>query len=327
MIIAEVGVNHNGDLNTAKRLIDVASNIGADAIKFQTFKTECLAVHNAKKAEYQIQHTNNSMSQFEMLKGLELSWRDFKELFIYASIKNIKFISSPFDEESIDFLVELGVDTIKIPSGEITNYNYLKKIAALNKQIILSTGMATVEEIDEALEVLNKNAQELILLHCISTYPTPMQDVNLNAMCTLKRIFNKQVGYSDHTLGIEASIAAAALGACVIEKHITLDKTMPGPDHKMSLEPDEFKQLVNGVRNIEQALGDGIKKPTEAELKNRDYVRKYLVAAKEIKKSEAFTQDNLCAKRCGYGITPMKLNSMLGKLAGRNYKKDERIDE
>lgn len=327
MIIAEAGVNHNGNLGTAIQLIDAASYTGADAIKFQTYRTDSLAAPEAKKAEYQRKNTGNSLSQYNMLKELELSQKDFQELYRYCLARHITFLSSPFDEESVDFLDKLGVDTIKIPSGEITNYRYLNKIATLNKKIILSTGMATVEEIGEALEVLNKNAGEILLLHCSSTYPTPMQDVNLNAMCTLRQMFHKKTGYSDHTLGIEVPIAAAALGACVIEKHFTLDRTMAGPDHKISLEPDEFKRMVDSVRNIEQALGDGVKKPTEAELKNRDYVRKYLVAAKEIRQGEVFTQDNLCAKRCGYGITPMRLNSMLGKTSGRNYKKDERIEE
>jgi len=327
MIIAEAGVNHNGDINTAKRLIDAASAIGADAVKFQTFKTERLAVFDAGKADYQMQNTGHSLTQFDMLKELELSWNDFEELYHYCTMKKIRFLSSPFDEESIDFLDRLGVDTIKIPSGEITNYPYLQRTASLKKPVILSTGMATVEEIDQALELLNKSGQEIILLHCSSAYPTPMEAVNLKAMNTLKQMFNKKTGYSDHTLGIEVSIAAAALGACVIEKHMTLDKTMPGPDHKISLEPDEFRRLVVSVRNIEQALGNGIKEPAEAERKNRDFVRKYLVAAKEIKKGEAFTPDNLCAKRCGPGISPMRINDLLGKPAQRDYLKDERIGE
>lgn len=326
MIIAEAGVNHNGDLTTAKQLINAASQIGADAIKFQTFKTEALAVHGIKKAEYQRKYTRSASSQYEMLKELELSYKDFQELFSYCSKKHIMFLSSPFDLESIDFLDHLGVEQIKIPSGEITNYPYLKKIASLKKPILLSTGMADMNEIGDALTALNGHTNEITLLHCSSTYPTEMADVNLNAMDTLKRTFKKNVGYSDHTLGIEVPIAAAALGACVIEKHFTLDKAMPGPDHHMSLEPDEFKKLVESIRNIEQALGDGIKRPTTSELKNRDYVRKYLVAAKDIKKGEFFTQENLCAKRCGSGINPMKFPELIGKAAARSYGKDERID-
>lgn len=325
MIIAEAGVNHNGDLNIAKQLVEAASVTGADAIKFQTFRAKHLAVPDARKADYQIENTGRTMSQYEMLKGLELSWQEFEELFQYCSFRHIQFLSSPFDEESLLFLDRLGVDLIKIPSGEITNYGYLKRIASLKKPVILSTGMSTEEEVGEALEILEEGGKEITLLHCSSSYPALMQDVNLNAMGTLRHKFHKQVGYSDHTPGIEVAIAAAALGACVIEKHMTLDKTMPGPDHRASLEPNEFKQMVDSIRNIELALGDGVKKPTQAELKNRDYVRKYLVASREIKKGEVFTLQNLCAKRCGYGISPMRIHSLLGKTAERNYQKDERI--
>ena len=229
MIIAEAGVNHNGDLHTAKRLVDAAVEIGADAVKFQTFQAKKLAVSDAKKANYQEQFTKNTNSQFEMLKELELSKEDFLELYHYCGSKNIQFMSSPFDEDSIDFLDRIGLNIFKIPSGEITNYSYLKKIDSLNKPIIMSTGMATIEEIADALEVLKQSSQNLILLHCTSAYPTPMNEVNLKAMCALKQRFKKEVGYSDHTVGIEASIAATALGACVIEKHFTLDKTLEGP--------------------------------------------------------------------------------------------------
>ncbi len=327
MIIAEAGVNHNGDLSIAKQLVDAASVIGADAIKFQTFRAKNLAVPDARKADYQIENTGQTMSQYEMLKSLELSSQEFEELFQYCSFRHIRFLSSPFDEESLLFLDRLGVDLIKIPSGEITNYSYLKKIASLKKPVILSTGMSTEEEVGEALEILEEGGQEIMLLHCSTSYPTLMEDVNLNAMNTLKHKFHKRVGYSDHTPGIEVAIAAAALGACVIEKHMTLDKTMPGPDHKASLEPDEFQQMVDSIRNIEAALGDGVKKPTQAEQKNRDYVRKYLVASREIKKGEAFTLQNLCAKRCAYGISPMKIPSLLGTAAQSDYLKDERIDQ
>ena len=327
MIIAEAGVNHNGNINLAKKMVDVASEAGADAIKFQTFRTEYLAVQTAKKAEYQILNTGNNSSQFEMLKELELNEASFKELFEYCIVKNIKFISSPFDLESIEFLDELGLDTFKIPSGEITNYLYLKKIATLNRKIILSTGMATLDEIKDALEILKENSEKLILLHCTSSYPTSMQDVNLKAMCTMKRIFNKEVGYSDHTLGVEVAVAAVALGAGVIEKHFTLDRSLPGPDHRMSLEPNEFKKLVEAIRNIEQALGDGIKKPSTTELVNREFVRKSIVAARVIRQGEIFSDNNLCAKRPGNGVSPMRLNSFLGCSAKRSYEKDERIDE
>lgn len=327
MIIAEAGVNHNGNLNLAKKMVDAASEAGADAIKFQTFKTENLVVRTAKKAEYQILHTGNTLSQYEMLKKLELDQVAFSELFKYCIMKNIKFISSPFDLDSIDFLDALGIDTFKIPSGEITNYLYLKKIATLNKKIILSTGMATMDEIKEALDVLKGNSESLILLHCTTSYPALMQDVNLKAMCTMKRIFHKEVGYSDHTVGIEAAVAAVALGACVIEKHFTLDMSLPGPDHRMSLEPDELKKLIQAIRNVEQALGDGLKRPTSVELLNRKFVRKSLVAAKTIKQGEIFSEDNVCAKRPGDGISPMMWNKLKGCPAKRNYEKEERIDE
>lgn len=327
MIIAEAGVNHNGNLNLAKKMVDAASEAGADAIKFQTFKTENLVVRTAKKAEYQILNTGNTLSQYEMLKELELDQVAFSELFKYCIMKNIKFISSPFDLDSIDFLDALGLDTFKIPSGEIINYLYLKKIATLNKKIILSTGMATMDEIKEALDVLKGNSESLILLHCTTSYPALMQDVNLKAMCTMKRIFHKEVGYSDHTVGIEAAVAAVALGACVIEKHFTLDRSLPGPDHRMSLEPDELKKLIQAIRNVEQALGDGLKRPTSVELLNRKFVRKSLVAAKAIKQGEIFSEDNVCAKRPGDGISPMMWNKLKGCPAKRNYEKEERIDE
>ncbi len=327
MIIAEAGVNHNGNLDKAKQLVDVAAVAGADAIKFQTFQVEDMVVHTAKKAKYQILHTGNDLTQFEMLKELELDRLAFKDLSQYCRMKRIEFMSSPFDTESIEFLDKIGLGIFKIPSGEITNYSYLKKIAALNKRIILSTGMATVEEVAEAIDLLSESTGDITLLHCTSSYPTAMEDVNLKAMCTLKQLFHKKVGFSDHTLGIEASIAAVALGASVIEKHITLDNSMPGPDHKMSLEPDELKRLVKAIRNVEQALGDGIKSPTDGELKNREFVRKSLVAARDIRKGEVFTKDNLCAKRAGYGISPMGLNELIGRNATRNYEKDERIDE
>lgn len=284
MIIAEAGVNHNGDLNTAKRLVDAAREAGADAVKFQTYRTEFLAVRDAIKAEYQYRNTGNSLSQYEMLKELELSYDSFKELSLYCASRSIMFLSSPFDETSMEYLDQLGVGIIKIPSGEITNYVYLKKAASLQKPIILSTGMSTMEEIKEALELLDEGGQDITLLHCTSAYPTPMEEVNLNAMSHMKQVFSRNVGYSDHTMGIEVAIAAAALGACVIEKHMTLDKTMPGPDHRLSLEPEEFKLMTDSIRNIEIALGNGHKEPSKEEFKNRDRVRKFLVASRDIKK-------------------------------------------
>lgn len=326
MIIAEAGINHNGDMKIARQLIDAASVTGADAVKFQTFCTERLVVPGAQKAEYQIRNTEKTRSQYEMLKELELSLDNFKELFEYCAYRNICFLSSPFDENSMEYLVQLGMELIKIPSGEITNYSYLKKAASLKKPIILSTGMSTEEEIQAALDILDEGGQPITLLQCLSIYPTPIEAVNLNAMVRMKETFHKNTGYSDHTAGIEVAIAAAALGASVIEKHMTLDKTMPGPDHSMSLEPDEFLCMVDSVRNIEKAMGSGIKLPAEEELKNRDHVRKFLVAAKDIKKGEPFSTFNVCAKRCSPGISPMKLPEILGTPAGRDYRKEETIE-
>lgn len=325
MIIAEAGVNHNGDLDTAKGLVDAAREAGADAVKFQTYRTELLAVRDAIKAEYQYRNTGKNLSQYEMLKELELSYDSFKELSLYCTSRNIMFLSSPFDETSMEYLDQLGVEIIKIPSGEITNYGYLKKAASLQKPIILSTGMSTMEEIGEALNLLDESGQDITLLHCTSAYPTPMEEVNLNAMSHMKQVFSRNVGYSDHTMGIEVAIAAAALGACVIEKHMTLDKTMPGPDHRLSLEPTEFKLMVDSIRNIEMALGNGYKEPSKEECKNRDRVRKFLVASRDIKKGELFTVNNLCAKRCSPGISPMRLKDLLGTPSDRDYKMDERI--
>lgn len=326
MIIAEAGVNHNGDLNTAKRLIDAAKEAGADAVKFQTYRAELLAAPSAKKADYQYENTGKNRSQYEMLKELELSYDNFKELFTYCNDQNIPFLSSPFDEISMEYLDHLGVEIIKIPSGEITNYRYLKKAASLKKPIILSTGMSTIKEIQGALDLLDEGGQEITLLHCSSAYPTPMEDVNLNAMFHLKKAFKRKVGYSDHTMGIEVAVAATALGACVIEKHITLDKTMTGPDHKLSLEPKEFKLMSDSIRNIETAMGNGKKAPSPQELKNRDHVRKFLVAAQDINKGDLFTMDNLCAKRCSPGISPMRLAAIVGTPSNRDYKTNERIE-
>lgn len=325
MIIAEAGVNHNGDLDTAKRLVDAAREAGADAVKFQTYHTELLAVRDAIKADYQYRNTGNSLSQYEMLKELELSYDSFKEISLYCTSRNIMFLSSPFDETSMEYLDQLGVGIIKIPSGEITNYGYLRKAASLQKPIILSTGMSTMEEIGEALDLLDEGGQDITLLHCTSAYPTPMGEVNLNAMSHMKQVFSRSIGYSDHTMGIEVAIAAAALGACVIEKHMTLDKTMPGPDHRLSLEPKEFRLMTDSIRNIEIALGNGYKEPSKEECKNRDRVRKFLVASRDIKKGELFTVDNLCAKRCSPGISPMRLKTLLGTPSDRDYKMDERI--
>ena len=325
-IIAEAGVNHNGDINIAKRMIDVACEAGVDAIKFQTFKTEKLVCANAEKAEYQKKITEKNESQAEMLKKLELSKEEHDELIQYCNKKEIMFLSTPFDEESIDLLVELKLPMIKIPSGEITNYPYLRKIGQLGKKVILSTGMSTLEEISDAIEVLKNNGTEdITLLHCNSQYPTPMEDVNLNAMITMKDTFHLHVGYSDHTLGIEVPIAATAMGATVIEKHFTLDRTMEGPDHKASLEPNELKGMVIAIRNVEKALGSKEKKVSQSEENNVKIVRKSIVASKSINKGDLFTEENLTTKRPGTGINPMKWNEIVGSSADRNYKADEMI--
>ncbi|MDK2967542.1 MULTISPECIES: N-acetylneuraminate synthase [Lacrimispora] len=327
MIIAEAGVNHNGSLDIARQLVDAAWAAGADAVKFQTYRAELLALPSARKADYQSHNTGKNSSQYEMLKDLELSQTDFKFLCQYCAYRGIQFLSSPFDEESMEYLDRLGMEIIKIPSGEITDYRYLKKAAELKKPVILSTGMSSPKEIRQALDLLDEGGQDITLLHCSSIYPTSMEDVNLNAMITLRETFHRKTGYSDHTAGIEVAVAAAALGACVIEKHMTLDKTMPGPDHRASLEPDEFKHMTDSVRNIEKAMGSGIKAPAEEELKNRDHVRKFLVAAKDIKMGEPFTMENLCARRCSPGISPMALPRILGTPADRDYRKDDKIGE
>ncbi|WP_124067828.1 N-acetylneuraminate synthase [Clostridium sp. E02] len=325
MVIAEAGVNHNGDIKIAKQLIDAASAAGADAVKFQTYQTNLLAAIDVKKADYQIRNTGSTHSQYEMLKELELSYEDFENLYDYCAYRNIMFLSSPFDEESMEFLDQLGMEILKIPSGEITNYTYLLKASSQNKPILLSTGMSTLDEIKDAVNLLDPGRNPITLLHCVSNYPTPAEEANLNAIKKLRETFLVPVGYSDHTAGIEIPIAAAALGACVIEKHMTLDKTMPGPDHRASLEPDEFKQMTDGIRIMEQAMGDGSKIPSKEELKNRESVRKYLVAAKDMNKGEVLTQSHLCAKRCGFGISPMKIPELLGTTANRDYKENERM--
>ncbi|MCV3426328.1 N-acetylneuraminate synthase [Campylobacter lari] len=328
LIIAEAGVNHNGDMNLAKKLIEVASEAGADYVKFQTFKTELCISKNAQKAEYQLKTTSHEESQFDMIKKLELSKQDHEVLIEHCKKCNIKFLSTAFDLESIDLLVELGIEIFKIPSGEITNLPYLKKIAKLNKNIILSTGMTSLGEIEMALDVLIDNGTQrnkITILHCNSEYPTPFKDVNLKAMQTIKEAFKLPVGYSDHTLGVTIPIAAVAMGACVIEKHFTLDKNMQGPDHLASLNPDELKTMVQSIRELEQALGNGIKKPSESETKNINIGRKSLVAASPIKKGDFFTEKNLGVKRPGNGISPMEWDNIIGKVAEKNFDIDELI--
>lgn len=329
IIIAEAGVNHNGSIELAYKLIDAAKDAGADAVKFQSFIAGSLVSTKAQKAEYQKQNTDASESQYEMIKKLELSVDDHKKLIEYCKKVNLKFLSSPFDLASIDLLDDLGLDILKIPSGEITNLPFLRKIGKLNKNVILSTGMSDLGEIEDALDVLTEygtDINNITVLHCNSEYPTPFEDVNLKAMLTIKNAFDVRVGYSDHTKGIEIPIAAVALRAEVIEKHFTLDRNMEGPDHKASLEPNELKQMVTAIRNIEKALGDGIKKPSASELKNKPIARKSLIAIKSIKIGERFTEDNIGVKRPGSGISPMRWDEVLGKAAKRVFEIDDFIE-
>ena len=324
-IIAEAGVNHNGSKEIAKQLIDKAVNAGVDCIKFQTFKTENLVNKSAQKAEYQIENTKNHDNQSTMLKKLELSFEDFEELKRYTEDKGLMFLSTPFDLESCNFLNNLGLNVFKIPSGEITNLPYLRKINSFKKDVILSTGMAALDEIQAALDVLKDC--KVSLLHCTTEYPCPYDAVNMNAMLTLKAKFNLPVGYSDHTQGIEIPIMAAAMGAEIIEKHFTLDKNMEGPDHKASLEPDELKQMVKAIRNVEKAFGNGKKEPQPAEIKNIAIARKSIIAKCNIKKGEIFTEENLTTKRPGNGISPMKWDEVIGTVATKDYLEDELICE
>ena len=327
-IIAEAGVNHNGSLELAKKLIDIAAEAGADAVKFQTFKAEKVVSRYAPKAEYQKKTTTADESQLEMIKKLELDEVAHEELLACCRSRNIQFLSTPFDLESIDLLNKLGLEIFKIPSGEITNLPYLQKIGALKKEIILSTGMADLGEIEDALDVFMEAGTELeniTVLHCNTEYPTPMDDVNLRAMLTIAEAFGVRVGYSDHTLGIEVPIAAVALGASIIEKHFTLDKNMKGPDHKASLEPAEIKEMVRAIRNIEKALGGRIKKPSPSELKNKPIARKSIVAARDIKKGDVLTEKNITVKRPGNDISPMRWDEVIGRKANKNYREDEGI--
>jgi len=328
-IIAEAGVNHNGSLDLAKKMIDAAVEAGADAVKFQTFKAEKVVSRYAPKAEYQKQTTDKTESQLDMVRKLELDKVAHEKLLAYCHSRNIQFLSTPFDLESIDLLSKLGLEIFKIPSGEITNLPYLRKIGALKKEIILSTGMSDLGEIEKDLDVLTgagTKFKNITVLHCNTEYPTSMQDVNLKAMQTIKTAFpGIRVGYSDHTEGIEVPVAAVALGAAIIEKHFTLDKNMPGPDHKASLEPDELTAMVKAIRNIEKSLGTGIKKSSSSELKNKPIVLKSIVAARTISKGESFTEENLTAKRPGTGISPMRWDEVIGQRASKDYQQDELI--
>ena len=330
IIIAEAGVNHNGDISLAKKLIKIAADSGADYVKFQTFKAEKLATKSANQAKYQQANIGYKQTQLEMLKILELQDTDHKVLIEECKINNIGFLSSAFDVDGINFLKSLNIDYLKIPSGEITNLPYLKVAAKFGKPIILSTGMACIEEIDSALEILLLNGctrDNIYILHCITEYPAPKELVNLNFINTLKNKFGVNVGYSDHTLGIEIAIAAVAIGAKIIEKHFTIDKRMSGPDHKASLDAKELKEMVNCIRSVEKALGNGNKEISTSEKNNAKVVRKSLIAAKNIKKNELFTYENLDSKRPGTGISPMNIDKYIGCYSNKNYEKDELIED
>ncbi|MCI8769739.1 MAG: N-acetylneuraminate synthase [Lachnospiraceae bacterium] len=327
LIIAEAGVNHNGDLESAKQLVLAAKEAGADIVKFQTANVDSLVSGHAEMAEYQKKNTGKIESQRDMLQKILLSYNDFIELADFCEKTRIQFLSTPFDIESIGFLSGLGVNIWKIPSGEITNYPYLVEIARTGRPIILSTGMSTLDEIGEAINLLQKNgAGKITLLHCTTEYPTPYEHVNLNAMATLRDKFGLDIGYSDHTLGIEVPIAAVAMGAVIIEKHFTLSREMEGPDHKASLEPGELKEMVQAIQRLEMAFGDGIKRPTDIEEKNAMVARKSIIARKDIQRGECLTEENLTTKRPGTGISPMKWNEILGTIAIRDFKKDELIE-
>lgn len=331
LIIAEAGVNHNGSIDIAKQLVDKAVEAGVDIIKFQTFKAEKLVSKSAKQAEYQKKNIGSKSddSQYNMLKKLELSEQDHLELMTYCEERGIQFFSTAFDLESIDYLHSLNLGLWKIPSGEITNYPYIKKIAQYHEPVILSTGMCEMEDISAAMNVLCENgvdSPQITILHCNTEYPTPYEDVNLLAMQQIKEDFQVEVGYSDHTKGIEVPIAAVALGATVIEKHFTLDRDMEGPDHKASLEPDELKAMVSAIRHIEQALGDGHKQISESERKNIAIARKSIIAAKDIKKGELLTEENLTVKRPGTGISPMRWEKVVGTKAIKDFSEEDLIE-
>jgi len=327
-IIAEAGVNHNGSVDLAKKLINVASISGADAVKFQTFKAENLVSKDAQKADYQKQTTDATESQFDMIKKLELDVDTHKELIAHCQKKDIMFLSTPFDHESINLLSDLGLQIFKIPSGEITNLPYLRHIGSLGKKVVLSTGMSNLKEVGDALNILinaGTSKDNITVLHANTMYPTPMEDVNLNAMLTIQKEFDVDIGYSDHTLGIEVDIAAVAMGASCIEKHFTLDKAMDGPDHKASLEPEELKAMVDAIRNIEKALGSSEKRSSPSESVNIDVVRKSIFAKIAIKKGEVLSENNLSIKRPGNGISPMKWDEVAGTIATKEYQEDELI--
>lgn len=327
-IIAEAGVNHNGSLDLAKKLVDVAAEAGADAVKFQTFKADKLVSKAAQKAAYQKQTTAAEETQYEMIKKLELDEKAHREIIGYCQQKQIMFLSTPFDHDSIDLLNSFGMPIFKIPSGEITNLPYLRHIGGLGKEVILSTGMADIGEVEDALDVLvaaGTPINKITVLHATTEYPCPVEEVNLRAMQTMRNAFDVMVGYSDHTQGIEVPIAAVAMGASVIEKHFTLDRNMEGPDHKASLEPEELKAMVLGVRRVSLAIGTGLKKPSKSEMKNIAIARKSIVATRPIKSGELFSDNNTGVKRPGDGLSPMRWDEVIGKVAQRDYEEDDKI--
>ncbi len=329
LIIAEAGVNHNGDMALAKELIAVAADAGADLVKFQTFIANKIVSRTAPKAEYQMGTSDPAESQQDMIRKLELSRENHFELIEECNQRGIGFFSTAFDQESIDLLEEFGFEYVKVPSGELTNLPYLRYLTRKGKPVLLSTGMANLGEIEAAIDAIEQAGTpraKITVLHCTTEYPSPMEDVNLRAMINVGKALDVKIGYSDHTPGIEVPIAAVALGATVIEKHFTLDRSLSGPDHRASLEPDELKAMVAGIRNIERALGDGIKRPSPSELKNRPIARKSLVAARDIKAGELFSSDNLTAKRPGTGISPMVWDGVIGRRAIRDFSEDELIE-
>lgn len=329
LIIAEAGVNHNGDMELAKKLVDAAADAGADYVKFQTYKTDALLLETAEKAGYQKKIMGESENQYEMLKKLELCENNHVVLIEHCESRNVKFLSSPFDLDSIDLIAKLNLDFIKVPSGEITNFPYIRKVGGAGKKILLSTGMSNLGEIEAALNLMvdsGADMDQISVMHCNTEYPTPPKDANLRAISTIQNAFNVKVGYSDHTLGVEAAIAAVSMGATVIEKHITLDKNMSGPDHMASMDPEDFKQFVQCIHNVEAMLGGGLKRPSQSEKKNITIARKSIVASKAISKGEPFGEGNLTTKRPGDGVSPMRWNDVVGKVAHREYSVDEKID-
>ena len=324
IIIAEAGVNHDGKLHKALKLVDIAKKAGADYVKFQTFIPDQMITKNAKMALYQI-NSQNKNNQYQLLKKLSLSFSDQKIIFNYCNKKKIKFLSTAFDLKSLDFLLNLGVDYIKIPSGEITNYTLLKKISKINKKVILSTGASTLKEISAAVKVLNLRKNSLTIMHCNSSYPTPLEDVNLNVLKKIKKKYKYSIGYSDHTLSLAVPVGSIALGASIIEKHFTISRKLKGPDHKSSLEPNELSQMINLIRDFEKSLGKSEKVVTKSEARNRTIIRKSIVASKNIYKGERFAIHNVSLKRPGDGISPMNLKKVIGKIAKRKFNKDEKI--